>query len=106
MKKALLAVLALLLMIQFGCTKSVRYTEEEIKSFPPITQEQIRKGEISLGMSQEHVRYAWGAPDSIKFLEAFDGKSREEWIYSQAGTLGVLGTRLLLFFDNRLLYIK
>jgi hypothetical protein len=106
MKKALFAALALLFLLQLGCTKSVRYTEEEIKEFPAKTQENIRKGQIGLGMTQKEVRYAWGAPDSIKFLEPYEGKPREEWIYSQVGTLDVVGMKLLFFYDGKLIYIK
>jgi len=106
MKKTVLLVLALLFLLQAGCAKSVRYSEEEIKGFPPNIQENIRKGTIDLGMTQEQVRYTWGSPDSQKILEPFDGKAREEWIYSTTGTMGVVGSRLLLFFDSKLIYIK
>jgi len=106
MKNAILLIVALLFLLQAGCAKSIRYSEEEIKGFPPNIQDHIRKGEINLGMTQEQVRYAWGSPDSIKFLEPFDGKAREEWIYTQPGTLGVVGSKLLFFFDGKLLYIK
>jgi hypothetical protein len=109
MRKALFLVLIALTLAfisQTGCTKSIRYTEEEIKSFPPNIQENVRKGQIDLGMTQEQVRYSWGSPDSIKFLQPYEGKPREEWIYSQAATLGVVGTKILLFFDGKLIYIK
>ncbi len=106
MKNAVLLIVALLFLLQAGCTKSIRYSEEEIKSFPPNIQENIRKGQVDLGMTQEQVRYAWGSPDSQKILEPFDGKAREEWIYSTTGTMGVVGSRLLLFFDGKLTYIK
>ncbi len=103
MKKFVLLVLILSFLLGVGCTKSVRYTEEEIKAFPPETQENIRKGQVMLGMSPQEVRYAWGSPDSIRLLEPFEGKQMEEWIYS---TLPVYGTRLLLFFDGKLMYIR
>jgi hypothetical protein len=106
MKKALFVTLALLLLSQVGCTKSIRYTEEEIKSYPPKIQENIRKEQVEPGMSQEQVRYAWGSPDSIRILEVYEGKSREEWIYSHPASLGVVGSKLLLFYDGKLLYIK
>lgn len=106
MKKAFFLVLALLFLLQIGCTKSIRYSEEEIKGFLPDIQERIRKGEVDLGMTQEQVRYAWGGPDSIKVLEPFDGKAREEWIYSKVGTMGVIGEKLLLFLDGKLIYVK
>lgn len=105
MKKLVIVTMAttLILLLQGGCTKSIRYTEEEIKNFPPGIQDNIRKGEILPGMTPQQVRYAWGSPDSIKFLEPMDGKTREEWIYS---TAGVVGTKLLLFFDGKLIYIS
>ncbi len=103
MKNAVLLISALLFLLQAGCTKSIRYSEEEIKDFPPTIQEHIIKGEVMPGMTSQQVRYAWGAPDSIKFLEPLDGKAREEWIYS---TMGVFGTRLLVFFDGKLVYIS
>ncbi len=82
-------------MSQFGCVKSIRFTEDEIKNFPANIQDNIRKGEIALGMTKEQVRYAWGAPDSIRILSPIDGKLREEWIYSY---LGIFNTRILLFW--------
>jgi outer membrane protein assembly factor BamE (lipoprotein component of BamABCDE complex) len=107
MKKVLLAVLSLsLLLFLSGCSKSVRYTEEEIKTFPNEIKENVRKGQIALGMTPEQVRYAWGAPDSIKFLEAFENKSREEWTYSFKETLNVITFKVLLFYDGKLIYIK
>jgi hypothetical protein len=109
MRKTLFLVLMALILAsvsQAGCTKSIRYTEDEIKGFQPNIQENIRKGQIDLGMTQEQVRYAWGSPDSIKFLQPYEGKPREEWIYSSAATLGVVGTKILLFYDSRLIYIK
>ncbi len=106
MRKTLFAALALLFLLQVGCTKSIRYTEEEIKNFPPKIQEDIRKGQVESGMTQEQVRYAWGSPDSIKFLEPFEGKPREEWLYTRPATLGLSVEKLLLFYDGKLLYIK
>lgn len=106
MKRALLIFFALVVLSSIGCTKSVRYTEEEIKSFPADVQDHIRKGEINLGMTKEQVRYAWGAPDSIKFLDPFEGKAREEWTYSRPATLQVVSSGVLLFYDNKLIYIK
>jgi len=106
MKKAFFLVLILSFLFSAGCTKSMRYSEEEIKDFSPDIQEHIRKGRVDLGMTQKQVRYAWGAPDSIRALEPFDGKAREEWIYSKAGTMGVIGEKILLFLDGKLVYIK
>jgi hypothetical protein len=109
MKRTLFLVLMTLilaLIFQAGCTKSVRFTEAEIKDYPPKIQEDVRKGQVELGMTQQQVRYAWGSPDSIKFLQPYEGKSREEWIYSQPATLGVVGTKILLFYDGKLMYVK
>jgi len=104
MKKALLLILVLSFLLQVGCTKSIRYTEEEIKAYPANVQDNIRKSQIDLGMKPEQVRYAWGSPDSIKILDLFEGKAREEWMYSSV--LGVVGTKILLFYDGKLIYIK
>jgi len=102
MKKIVVFILALSFLFGVGCTKSVRYTEEEIQSFPSDIQENIRKGEVKLGMTTQQVRYAWGPPNSIKFLEpTADGKTREEWIYTK---LGVFSSRLLVFLDGKLIY--
>ncbi len=103
MKKVVILIAALLFLLQVGCTKSIRYSEDEIKGFSPTIQENIKQGEVALGMTPQQVRYAWGSPDSLKILEPFEGKSREEWIYS---TIGVVETKLLLFFDGKLMYIK
>jgi uncharacterized protein YneF (UPF0154 family) len=106
MKEGLLFVLAFLFLLQIGCTKSVRYTEEEIKVFPPAVQENIRKSQVELGMTQQQVRYAWGSPDSIRFLPPYEGKAREEWTYSATATFGVVSNKVLLFLDGKLIYIK
>jgi hypothetical protein len=106
MKNAILVISVLLFFLQVGCAKSVRYSAEEIKDFPPSVQEHIKKGEISLGMTPQQVRYSWGAPDSARILEPLDGKAREEWIYSATAGMGVIGTRLLVFFDGKLIYIS
>jgi len=87
----------------FGCASSpVRYTYEEIKDYPPEIQERIAKGEISLGMTKEQVRYAWGPPSSTRVLTPEKGKQREEWVYSSS--LGILKSRLI-FVDGKLAYI-
>lgn len=106
MKKFLFIIAVVLFLSQAGCTKAVRYTEDEIKDFSPAVQDNIRQARIDLGMSQAQVRYAWGSPDSIKFLEPVEGKAREEWIYAHQASLGVVSSKILLFFDNRLIYIK
>jgi outer membrane protein assembly factor BamE (lipoprotein component of BamABCDE complex) len=106
MKNTFLIFFAFVVLLSAGCTQSVRYTEEEIQKFPVEVQDHIRKGEINVGMNKEQVRYAWGSPDSIEILDPFEGNSREEWTYSQKGTFGVVSSRLLLFYDNKLIYIK
>jgi outer membrane protein assembly factor BamE (lipoprotein component of BamABCDE complex) len=106
MKKVLLVMLVIAFIAAVGCTKAVRYTEDEIKSYPDSVQEQIRKGTVDLGMTKDQVRYAWGAPGSIKVLDPYEGKSREEWIYDEQATMGVFGTKILFFYDAKLLYVK
>jgi len=102
MQKLIIVILAVSFLFGVGCTKSVRYTEEEIQQFPPETQEHIRQGEAKLGMTTQQVRYAWGAPNSIKFLEPTpEGKTREQWVYSK---LGVFSTKLLVFVDGKLIF--
>jgi len=103
MKKTLVMICLAGLLLQTGCVRQVRYSETEIQKYPAETQDHIRKGEISLGMNPEQVRYAWGNPDSQKALDPYEGKSREEWIYSK---LGVFQTKILLFYDGKLIYIK
>jgi hypothetical protein len=106
MKNAILIVSVLLFFLQVGCAKSIRYSADEIKDFPAEIQEHVKKGEVMLGMTPQQVRYAWGAPDSIRNLEPLDGKTREEWIYSAKGVMGVIATRLLLFLEGKLIYVS
>jgi hypothetical protein len=102
MQKLIIVILAVSFLFGIGCTKSVRYTEEEIQKFPTDIQENIRQGEVKLGMTTQQVRYAWGPPNSIKFLEPTpEGKTREEWTYTK---LGVFGTKLLVFVDGKLIF--
>jgi len=100
MKKAIFLVLSLLVLLGAGCTKSVRYSEEEIRGFPIDVQEHIRNGAVTLGMTQSQVRYAWGAPDSVIVLAPTeDGKNREEWVYGKFA--GAFKTRLI-FTDGKI----
>ncbi len=102
MKKCLLYGVLLMLVVSFfsACAKSVRYSPEEIKDYPPAVQEHIKQGEVALGMTVNQVRYAWGSPTTINVLPpAEDGKPREEWIYS---SMGILMKRRLLFIDSKL----
>ncbi len=93
----------LVFLLQTGCVHHVRYSETEIQSFPANIQEQIRKGEISPGMTNEQVRYAWGNPDFQKILDPYEGKPREEWIYAK---FGIFGLKILVFYDSKLIYVK
>jgi hypothetical protein len=106
MKKVLLFALACMILIQIGCVQAIRYSEEEIKNFPQNFQDNIRKGEIDLGMTQEQVRYSWGSPESARVLPPLDGKLREEWTYGKPWSMGVFGLKILLFLDGKLVYIK
>ena len=106
MKTGWILFAILIIFLQFGCTKSVRYTEAEIADYSPTAQDQIRKGQIALGMTKEQVRYAWGSPDSTRFLPAFEGKAREEWTYSSIRALNVVTSKILFFYEGRLIYIK
>jgi len=107
MKKAIVfsvfVSFSLVFFLQTGCMQQIRYSETEIKGYPAKMQEYIRKGEIAPGMTPEQVRYAWGNPDSQKLLEPYEGKTREEWIYAK---LGVFGTKILLFYEGKLIYVK
>ncbi len=99
MKKNVLLLFAFLLLVQTGCARSVRYSPDEIKDFPPAIQEHIKKGEVVTGMTQPQVRYAWGSPDYVNVLSpSVDGRYREEWIYTR---MGVFKTRLI-FTDKKL----
>ena len=85
-----------------GCIDSVRYSPDEIKGFPPAIQENIKRGEIAPGMTQQQIRYAWGSPAEINVLKPLeDNKYREEWVYTRSG---ILKTRLI-FIDGKLMHI-
>jgi hypothetical protein len=86
--------------LQVGCAQSIRYSEEEIKGFPPNIHDHIRKGEVTPGMTPAHVRYSWGPPDSIVTLApSADNKPREEWTYGKL--FGAFKTRLI-FTDGKI----
>ncbi len=100
MKNIIPLLLILMFVINLGCMKSVRYTEEEIKNFPPDIQEHIRQGEITLGMTQPQVRFSWGPPNLLRVLEpSEDDKYREEWIYKNLE--GLFRTRII-FTDGKI----
>jgi hypothetical protein len=101
--RVIIFVSSILLILLFGCATPARYSYDEIKDYPADVQQWIMKGEVAIGMTPQQVRYAWGSPASIKVLEPIDGKSREEWIYT---TMGVFGTRIILFIDGKVAYIS
>jgi hypothetical protein len=82
-----------------ACAPSIRYSPTEIKEFPPKVKEHIKQGKVSLGMTPQQVRYAWGAPNAVHIKgEDSEGRFIEEWIYAR---LRVRGTKVV-FTDNRL----
>lgn len=94
MKLFLLVLVPVILFTASGCTKSVRYTQDEIKDYPPQTQEQIRNGQVAVGMTRQQVRYSWGGPHSVTVLApSGDGKERVEWVYKK-----------MTFFKARLIF--
>jgi len=98
MRKLFVLSVAFFLFAQAGCAKSVRYSAEEIKDFPPSVQEYIRNGEITPGMTMAQVRYSWGAPDSVTTLASSEsGEERVEWVYKR---MEVLKTRLIFTNDS------
>ncbi len=102
-RKGFYAILLVVLWLSVGCaSSSIRFTQEEIKAYPLDVQEKIIKGEVAPGMTQQQVRYAWGAPDTVKNLEPVSGKPQEEWIYTSV--LGAFKTKLI-FIDGKLTYI-
>jgi hypothetical protein len=87
-----------------GCTSAVRYSPDEIKSYPPEIQQSIREGRVMMGMTTRQVRYALGAPATINVISpSLEGKPREEWIYSTG--VGVFVKKRLVFVDGRLVDI-
>lgn len=84
MRKLIILTAALALVA--SCVTGVRYSPEEIKSYPPNIRENIKEGSVSLGMTQPQVRYAWGMPGGVNVLEPTGkGEFREEWVYTKAG---------------------
>lgn len=84
----------------FGCvSKPVRYTMEEIQSYPADVQQRIVKGEVSTGMTYQQVRYAWEAPNSVKKIQTKDSSVQEEWLYSSS--MGICKINLL-FAEGKL----
>ena len=86
MKKLFLCSILMSLILLIGCTKSVRYSQDEIKDFPPHIQEYIRNSRVAVGMTKQQVRLAWGGPHSVIVLDpSEDGKERVEWVYKKMG---------------------
>ena len=84
MKKITLLLLLMTLFWAFGCSKSVRYSQDEIKDFPPQIQEYIKNGRVAVGMTKMQVRYSWGSPHAVMVLDpSADGKERVEWTYEK-----------------------
>jgi hypothetical protein len=94
MKLIALCIAAFTLMLTAGCTKSVRYSQDEIKDYPPAIQEHIKNNEVTIGMTKAQVRYSWGGPHAVKILSPGEGgKERVEWVYEK-----------LKFFKTRLIF--
>ena len=99
MKKSVLWLLLIILVAAFGCAKSVRYSQDEIKDYPPQIQEYIKNSQVAVGMTKQQVRYSWGGPHAVNVLTpSGDGKERVEWIY---GKMAFFKSRLI-FTDDRL----
>src|SRR3990172_1859849 len=98
MKRYFLLVLLICAIALSGCATTMRYSDEEIKDFPPSVQKNIRKGEVTPGMTRLQVRYSWGGPDVITVLTpAEGGGERGEWSYQK---LRVFKTRLIFTNDK------
>jgi uncharacterized protein YneF (UPF0154 family) len=98
-----LGVLVVLMAWSFGgCASTARYSQDEIKDYPPAVQENIQQGMVSIGMTPQQVRYAWGAPSTINVLPPTEnGKKKEEWLYSSA----LVMKKRLLFIEDKLVDI-
>ncbi len=102
-KRTLSAVaLAGAVIVLCGCSKGVRYSPTEIEGYPPQVQEQIKSGDLTLGMSTTVVRYTWGTPSDV-YVMGLDpeGRAHEEWVYY---SFPFFHTRLV-FKDNKLVGI-
>lgn len=74
------------LLLAAGCSKGVRYSQDEIRDYPVTIQDRIKRNEVTTGMSKIHVRYSWGGPNEVNTLPPGDGgKERVEWIYKKLG---------------------
>ena len=84
MKIAVLLLVFLSLIAAAGCAQSVRYSQDEIKDFPPQVQDYIRNSQVAVGMTRIQVRYSWGGPNAVHVLApSAEGKERVEWTYQR-----------------------
>ncbi len=91
------AVVFSLMGAMLGCQQEVRYSPSEISQYPQATQKLIEEGKVSMGMTPNQVRFAWGAPNEVKILPPTKtGQSRQEWVYKDE--LSISETRL--FFTD------
>jgi hypothetical protein len=98
MKRLIIFMLAACVLV--ACAPTVRYSFSEIEKYPPQIQELIKKGEVALGMTEQQVRYAWGAPNKVIVKGADDqGRFIEEWIYAPARVFG----KKVVFADGKLI---
>lgn len=94
MKKIMLCIAAISLILTAGCTKAVRYSQDEIKDYPPAVQDHIKNSEVTTGLTKAQVRYSWGGPHEVITLSPGEGgKERVEWIYKK-----------FMFFKTRLIF--
>jgi hypothetical protein len=98
MKNVRLFLLVVTIVLAAGCAGPARYSAGEIQNYPPAVQEHIRNKEVSLGMTMTQVRYAWGAPDSIRVMEPEGGKERIQWTYKKM----IFSKTRLIFTDGKL----
>ncbi len=97
MKLITLCMAVIALLLSGGCTKSVRYSQDEIKDYPAAVQDHIRNSEVAMGMTRAQVRFSWGGPHAVKILTpAETGKERVEWVYEK---LKLFKTRLIFTDD-------
>lgn len=102
MNNIMVCTAAVALLLAAGCTKSVRYSQDEIKDYPPAVQENIKNNEITPGMTRAQVRYSWGGPHAVRILSPSEaGKERVEWVYEK---FKIFRTRLI-FTDGSLTQI-
>ena len=95
-RKLLLAAAAVLVISCVG--DGVRYSPYELQALPQDVQEQIKNGEVALGMSQQAVRFSWGAPKAVRIKDEVEGAYTEEWLYTR---MRVIRTTLV-FTDGKL----